>query len=255
MPGALSLSPLTGIPLIQPGDDLPGILSRALDRASIRLQDQDVLVVAQKIVSKSEDRHVQLRGVTPSSRALEIAAETGKDSRLVEVILAESRQVIAYKKGVLITAHRNGDIAANAGVDQSNVSQDGDEERVLCLPQSSQRSAERFKQALDARYGASIGVIINDSFGRPWRNGVVSVALGAAGLPALRSLIGRPDLFGRTMRVTESAFADQVATAAALVMGETDEGIPAVHIRGLCWQEPPRPASDLVRSTEEDMFR
>jgi coenzyme F420-0:L-glutamate ligase/coenzyme F420-1:gamma-L-glutamate ligase len=255
MPGALTVSPLPGIPMIQPGDDIAGIVSQALDRAAIRLQDQDVLVVAQKIVSKSEGRHIRLRDVSPSERALTLAQHTGKNPRLVEVILSESREVIAHKKGVLITAHRNGEIVANAGVDQSNVAPDDDGDLALRLPESSQRSAERCKQALDARYGVAVGVIINDSFGRPWRNGVVSVALGAAGLPALRSLIGRPDLFGRQMQVTESAFADQIATAAALVMGEADEGIPAVHVRGLAWQEAPRPARDLVRSSDEDMFR
>ena len=255
MRDGLCLSPLLGIPMVKPGDDLVGLLSGALERSQITLEPQDVIVVTQKIISKSENQYLRLRDVTPSERARWLAEETQKDPRLVEVILSESSDVVRHKKGVLVTAHRSGAVLANAGVDQSNVPQDEKDDLVLMLPQSADRSAARIKVALDARFNTSIGTVINDSIGRPWRHGVVSIALGAAGIPSLKNLIGRPDLFGRKMRVTESAFADQIATAATLVMGESDEGIPAVHIRGLRWQDNDRPARDLIRPIDQDMFR
>ena len=253
--GALCISPLLGIPMINPGDNICQIVSQALDRCQIHLENKDILVITQKIVSKAENRYISLKTVTPSSRALQIAQETEKDPRIIEVILSESTEVVRKKKGVLVTAHLSGPVMANAGVDQSNLPHDEQEDLVLLLPKSADKSASLIKEMLDAQFGVSIGVVINDSFGRPFRNGVTSVALGAAGLPSLRNLVGQPDLFGRKMQVTESAFADQIATAATLVMGESDEGIPAVHIRGLCWNEPDRPASDLVRPAKEDMFR
>lgn len=255
MPDGLCISPLHDIPMVKPGDDIVGLLANALTRKGLVLQRQDVIVVTQKIVSKAEDRYLRLRDVSPSERARVLAEQTQKDPRLVEVILSESSEVVRHKKGVLVTAHRSGTVMANAGVDQSNVEQDENDDLVLMLPLSADRSAARMKEALDARFGTSIGIVINDSIGRPWRHGVVSVALGAAGLPSLKNLIGQPDLFGRKMRVTEAAFADQIATAATLVMGESDEGIPAVHIRGLTWREADRPAGDLVRPINEDMFR
>ena len=255
MPDGLCISSLLGLPLVKPGEDIVEIIIQALDRHNIQLQDKDILVITQKIISKAEDRYLRLRDVTPSEQALRLGHETLKDPRLVEVILSESTDVVRHRKGVLITAHRTGSVMANAGVDQSNVPQDENDDLVLMLPVSPDVSAQQIKDAFDSRFGVSIGIVINDSLGRPWRNGVVGVALGAAGIPSLRSLIGKPDLFGRKMRTTESAFADQVATAATLVMGESDEGIPAVHIRGLSWQEPERPAQDLVRAAHEDMFR
>jgi coenzyme F420-0:L-glutamate ligase/coenzyme F420-1:gamma-L-glutamate ligase len=155
----------------------------------------------------------------------------------------------------LVTIHKLGYIMANAGIDQSNVEQTAEGDRVLLLPIDPDNSCAELKQALDAHYSTDLGIVINDSFGRPWRKGVVSVALGSAGLPALRNLVGKPDLYGRSMRVTESAFADQVATAAAMVMGETNEAIPVVHIRGLQWNEPTGPSRDLIRDKSEDMFQ
>jgi len=192
--GPVQISPLLGIPLIEERDCLTSIIISALDRAGIQPEPQDILVVAQKIVSKSEGRSTLLRDVSVSPNAQSLAEKTSKDPRLVELILSESSAV------------------PNAGIDQSNVEQTAEGDRVLLLPIDPDNSCAKLKQALDAHYNTDLGIVINDSFGRPWRKGVVSVALGSAGLPALRNLVGKPDLYGRSMRVTESAFADQVAT-------------------------------------------
>jgi coenzyme F420-0:L-glutamate ligase/coenzyme F420-1:gamma-L-glutamate ligase len=249
------LTGVPGVPLVEPGDDLARLLVEALRRAAIGMEDGDILVVAQKVVSKSEGRYVDLASVVPSPRALELAAAVGKDPRFVEVVLSESSEVVRYRRDVLIVAHRRGYVMANAGIDQSNIAHPDGRERVLLLPRDPDGAARDLKAALDGAFNADVGVVINDSFGRPWRNGVASVALGAAGIPSLVSEIGKPDLFGRAMRMTEIAFADEVASAAALVMGETDDAIPAVHVRGLRPDAPQRPAADLLRPRERDLFR
>jgi coenzyme F420-0:L-glutamate ligase / coenzyme F420-1:gamma-L-glutamate ligase len=243
---------LPGIPLIAPGDDLFPIIAGAMTAARIVPQPADILVIAQKIVSKAEDRYVDLARVTPAPRAIALAAATRKDPRLVEVILGESTEVIRQHEDLLIVAHRLGFVMANAGVDQSNI--DGGD-RVLLLPQDPDRSCATLKAAFDRRFGVDIAVVINDSFGRAWRNGVVGVALGAAGLPALQNLVGAPDLFGRPMRVTEVAIADELAAAASLVMGQADEGTPVVHVRGLRWAAAPANAAALIRPKHMDLFR
>ena len=253
--GPVQISPLLGIPLIEERDCLTSIIISALGRAGIQPEPQDILVIAQKIVSKSEGRSTLLRDVSVSPNAQSLAEKTSKDPRLVELILSESSAVLRFKPGVLVTIHKLGYIMANAGIDQSNVEQTAEGDRVLLLPIDPDNSCAKLKQALDAYYNTDLGIVINDSFGRPWRKGVVSVALGSAGLPALRNLVGKPDLYGRSMRVTESAFADQVATAAAMVMGETNEAIPVVHIRGLQWNEPTGSSRDLIRDKSEDMFQ
>jgi coenzyme F420-0:L-glutamate ligase/coenzyme F420-1:gamma-L-glutamate ligase len=245
---------LSGIPLIEPGDDLCGIIADAIDAAGIVPQPGDTLVIAQKIVSKAEGRYVDLAKIEPSGRAREIAAKAGKDPRLVEVILAESTEVLRQHKDILIVVHRLGFVMANAGVDQSNIAPD-DGDRVLLLPKDPDASCATLKAAFDRTFGAEVAVVINDSFGRAWRNGVVGVALGAAGLPALRSLIGAPDLFGRPMRVTEVAIADELAAAASLLMGQADEGTPVVHVRGLRWDAAPTNAAALIRPKRMDLFR
>lgn len=250
----LTLTALAEIPLVEPGDDLAAQLAAALRRTDITAEDGDILVVAQKVVSKAEGRIVDLGTVVPSPRAVALAQEVDKDARLVEVILSESSDVVRHRKGVLIVAHRLGFVMANAGVDQSNVSADGDE-RVLLLPRDPDASAAALKAKLDKACGAKLGVIINDSFGRAWRNGVVGVALGAAGVPSLRNMIGAPDLFGRKMRVTEVAMADEVAAAASLLMGQAAEGQPAVHVRGLVCDAPALPAAALLRPKDMDLFR
>jgi coenzyme F420-0:L-glutamate ligase/coenzyme F420-1:gamma-L-glutamate ligase len=251
---SITLTALEGLPLIEPGDDLGALLIGALRRLNIAPADRDVVVVAQKVVSKAEGRLVDLASVVPSVCARKLAETVGKDPRLVEVILSESSEVVRYKRDVLIVAHKLGFVMANAGVDQSNVGSE-DAACVLLLPRAPDASAAALKAQLDREFGVDLGIIINDSFGRPWRNGVVGVALGAAGVPALRNLVGTPDLFGRKMRVTEVAIADEIAAAASLLMGESDERIPAVHVRGVVCDAEPVPASALVRSKETDMFR
>jgi coenzyme F420-0:L-glutamate ligase / coenzyme F420-1:gamma-L-glutamate ligase len=254
-PTPLSFFALPGIPLIEPGDDLAAILAKALRESKVGLCDGDVLLVAQKIVSKAEGRYVKLDDVRPSERAVEIAQRTGKDERRVEVILSESDEVVKLGPQLVIAAHKLGFVMANAGVDESNISHNDGAERVLLLPRDPDRSAAELKRRLDATFGVSAAVIINDSFGRPWRNGVVGVALGAAGLPSLVDKRGAPDLFGRELRVTEIAVGDELASAASLLMGQAAEGLPAVLARGLRFEAPLRPAAALVRDRERDLFR
>ena len=250
----LTLSALPGIPLIEPGADLTAIIAEALARAGLEPHDHDVLVVAQKIVSKAEGRLIDLDTIAPSARAMELAGATGKDPRLVELVLRESDSVIRTAPNIIIVAHRLGLVMANAGIDQSNI-RHGDGEWALLLPADPDGSALRLKHALDQRFGVNLAVIVSDSFGRAWRNGVTGVAIGSAGLPSLVSRIGDPDLFGRTLRVTEIALADEIATAASLLMGQADEGLPAVLVRGLAWSGAALPAAALIRPRERDLFR
>ena len=252
---ALTLTAIPDLPLIEPGDDLATILIAGLARAGIAPAARDVLVVAQKIVSKAENRYRDLGAVTPSDRARDLARAVDKDPRLVEVILSESEAVVAHKPGVLVVAHRLGFVLANAGVDRSNVKSEPGAERVLLLPEDPDASAAALKARLDAHFETEIAVIVSDSLGRAWRNGVTGIALGAAGLPALRDMIGRKDLFGRTLDVTQTGFADDIAAAASLLMGQADEGLPAVLLRGLAWHEPPSNARALLRPKDEDLFR
>jgi len=251
---SLTLNALAGLPLIKPGDDLGALLIEALRRSRIVPQDKDVIIVAQKVVSKAEGRYVDLKTVVPSPRAIALAKEVNKDARLVETILAESSEIVRQKRDVLIVVHRLGFIMANAGIDQSNVAGEGSDQALL-LPRDPDVSAAGLKARLDREFGVDLGVIINDSFGRPWRFGVVGVALGAAGLPVVRNLIGIPDLFGRKLRVTEIAVADEIAAAASLLMGQGAEGQPAVHLRGFEWNEPAASASTLLRPKDQDLFR
>jgi coenzyme F420-0:L-glutamate ligase/coenzyme F420-1:gamma-L-glutamate ligase len=252
---AITLTAVPRIPAIRPGDDLARILGDALAAAVLRPQRDDVLVVTHKIVSKAEGRYVDLAGVTPSPRARELAAATGKDAALVEVILSESREVLRFRPGLIIARHRQGMVLANAGVDQSNVPQDGDEPRVLLLPKDPDASSAALRVALEERFHAALAVVVSDSVGRAWRNGVVGLALGAAGLPALLDLRGRPDLEGRALQVTQVGLADAIASAAQLLIGEAHEGRPAVLVRGLAWDAPPLPAAALIREREADLFR
>jgi coenzyme F420-0:L-glutamate ligase/coenzyme F420-1:gamma-L-glutamate ligase len=252
---SLEVVPLAGLPLIGPGDDLLGLIASALEPNDVTLRAQDVLVVAQKIVSKAEGRIVDLATVEPSPRALELSALVEKDARLVEVILSESVRVVRARRGVLIVEHRLGFIMANAGVDRSNVAPADGSERVLLLPKDPDRSAEALTRGLVALTGIDVAVVISDSFGRPWRQGTVGVAIGAAGLPALIDLRGKPDLFGRRLEATVVGFADEVAAAASLLMGQADEAQPVVLIRGLSWSAPESTAASIIRPPHEDLFR
>ena len=250
----IRLTALTGLPAVNPGDDIGALLSAGLRRLGIQPVDQDILVVAHKVISKAEGRIVDLTEVVPSARATALAKKVDKDPRLVECILSESIKVVAHRRGVLIMEHRLGFVMANAGVDQSNVGPDHTN-CVVLLPEAPDDSAAALKVQLDREFGVHLGIVISDSFGRPWRNGVVGVAVGLAGVPPLRTLVGSRDLFGRRLRVTEVAIADEVAAAAALLMGESEEGLPAVHVRGVVLDAEPGPASALVRQRGIDLFR
>jgi len=232
--------------MVQADDDLAGLLSAAMLRAGLSPQAGDVLAVAHKIVSKAEGRSIALASVQPSATAHELAEQTGKDARLVELILSESERVVRARPNLIIVKHRLGFVMANAGIDQSNIGTDG---HALLLPRDPDGSAA----ALAARLG--LPVVITDSFGRAWRRGTVGVAIGAAGLPALRDLRGRPDLFGRTLMVSITGFADEIAAAAGLVMGQGAEGQPAVLVRGLSWSGAVYPAAELIRPAQEDLFQ
>jgi coenzyme F420-0:L-glutamate ligase / coenzyme F420-1:gamma-L-glutamate ligase len=251
----VTLTPVPDFPMVRPGDDLAGLLIAACERQALAPADGDVMAVAQKIVSKAEGRHVDLAKVEPSPEAKALAGEVSKDPRLVEVILAESRRVVRHRPGVLIVEHRLGFIMANAGVDRSNVDPAMGAEPVLLLPRDPDASAARLRERLAAHFRSRIAVIVADSFGRAFRRGTVGVALGAAGLPALMDLRGRPDLFGHALRVTQTGFADEIASAASLVMGQADEARPAVLVSGLAWSGAPAPAATLIRAAREDLFR
>lgn len=249
----LVLSALEGVPEIRAGDDLAGAVRAALERTGIALEPGDVLVVAQKIVSKSEGRLVPLAGVEPSQRALELAAVTGKDARLLELVLAESREVLRAKKDVIVVEHRLGYVMANAGVDQSNV--EGGDEAALLLPLDPDASCGRLRAALARATGVDCGIVINDSFGRAWRNGVVGIALGVSGVPGVVDMRGTADRFGRALRITQIGVADELAAAASLVMGQGGEGYPVVHARGVPYARREGSMRELLRARGEDMFR
>jgi coenzyme F420-0:L-glutamate ligase/coenzyme F420-1:gamma-L-glutamate ligase len=253
--GRLELLALPGLPMVKASDDLAALLAEAYARCAITPRPGDVLALAQKIVSKAEGRMVELASVVPSPRAVALAAEVQKDPRLVELILSESVRVVRSRPNVLIVEHRLGFVMANAGIDQSNVAPADGVERALLLPTDPDGSAARLRTALRQRLGMAPAVIVTDSFGRAWRRGTQGIAIGAAGLPALLDLRGNPDLFGRTLQVSISGFADEIASAASLVMGQGDEAQPAVLVRGLAWTAPDNPAADLVRPAAEDMFR
>jgi coenzyme F420-0:L-glutamate ligase/coenzyme F420-1:gamma-L-glutamate ligase len=255
MANSVTYFAIPGIPLIEPGDDLAAIIAGALESAKFSLIPKDILVIAQKIVSKSENCYVNLKDVCPSEVALRLAEQTGMDARYLEVVLRVSDEIVRHRPNIVIAAHRLGFVMANAGIDQSNIEHVGGEERVLLLPRDPDRSAAELRAKLIKRYEADIGVIINDSFGRPWRNGVTGVALGVAGIPSLLDKIGAPDLFGRSLQMTEIAVADEIAAGASLLMGQAAEGQPVVVVRGLTFSEAPRPAAALIRPRERDMFR
>lgn len=253
MKSNLTILPLKNIPLIEAGDNLAGVVIVALGETGIDPVDGDILVIAQKIVSKSEGRQVLLADVDPSATAVRIAGETDKDPRLVELILRESTAVVRTAPGVIIVRHRLGLVSANAGIDQSNVNH-ADGESALLLPEEPDRSASRLREALRQEFGKSLGVIVSDSMNRPWRLGTVGYAIGCAGVPVLEDRRGETDIFGRELKVTMSNHADSIATAAMLVMGETSEQVPAVLVRGLPLQYSAQVAHDAVRPLEEDLF-
>ncbi len=253
MTQGITFTALQGIKHVVPGDDLAAIVLDGLRHTGLQPRAGDVLVVAQKIVSKAEGRLVDLDSVTPSPRALALAETVRKDARLVELVLLESTDVLRAIPNVLIVRHRLGYVMANAGIDHSNV-EGGHTDRVLLLPLDADASAAALRERLNVALGCEICVIVSDSFGRPWRNGVVNVALGTAGLPALIDRRGEQDMFGRTLEMTQVAFADAIAAGAGLAMGEGAEGTPLVLAQGLSWRAPERNAQSLIRPLEEDLF-
>ncbi len=248
----ISLTALPDIPMVQPGDDLAAITLAGLARAGIALADGDVLVYASKIVSKAEGRYVPLDDVTPSPSARAVAESLGKDPRLVELILAESAEVVRIRPGLIIVQHRLGFISANAGIDQSNV---GEEDVALLLPEDPDASARALRMALHSATGADAAIVINDSHGRAWRRGTVGVAIGVAGLLPLTDKRGDSDLFGREMRITVLGTADEIAAAASLLQGGTDEGLPIIHMRDVPYRRGEGKLADILRPREQDMFR
>lgn len=245
---AIGIIPLARMGEVTPGDNLAALLSEALEVEGLRIRADDILVVTQKIVSKAEGRFVALDTVVPGSEALRLGALTRKDPRLVELVLSESTAVLRAVPNVLIVRHRLGLVMANAGIDRSNIGP-GTGERALLLPEDPDASAERLGKALGC------AIVISDSFGRPWRMGVVAVGIGASGLPALHDRRGERDRDGRTLEVTQVATADLLASAAALATGEGAEGIPAVLVRGFAVTGVPSPAIALTRPLEQDLFQ
>lgn len=250
-----SLTALPNIPLIQRGDDLAAIIMRGLVDAGITLASGDILVIAQKIISKAEGRMVRLRDVSPSPRARELARQSGKDPRFCEIVLWDTREVLRIREGLIVVETPHGWVCANAGIDRSNVAPHDSEEWVLRLPEDADRSARELQVRLHEQTGKQIGVIVDDTHGRAWRNGAVGVAIGVAGLPAVEDLRGRADLFGYHLQVTTIGLADQIASAASLLQGQADEGRPIIHVRGIPHSEGEGSSRDIVRAKETDLFR
>jgi coenzyme F420-0:L-glutamate ligase/coenzyme F420-1:gamma-L-glutamate ligase len=251
----LMLTAIPGIPTVKSGDDLAPMILTAARNANMPLCRDDIVVIAQKIVSKAEGRSVRLSEVTPSERALSLATEVGKDPRLIELILRESTEVVRSRPGVIIVAHTLGHVMANAGIDASNVELIDGDETVLLLPSDPDVSAERIRAAILAQANVEVGVVINDSFGRAWRMGTVGAAIGVAGLPGLLDMRGRADRNGRALRTTEVGIADELAAAGSLLMGQAAEGQPVVLIRGYVRPRRDGSAAELIRPRHLDLFR
>lgn len=253
---SVTITAIAGIPMIHPlpngSADLADVIARALDEMKLTPRDGDILVFAQKIVSKAEGRQVALADVTPSEEAVALASEVDKDPRIVELILSESTRVVRKIPGVLIVEHRLGFIHANAGIDQSNVE---GKDQALLLPRDSDASAATIRTVLETRYSVSLGVIIADSMGRAWRKGTVGFSIGNSGTDGLLDLKGKPDLTGRRLEITEVGRADELAAAAGLVMGQASESLPVALIRGVATLAPADGVKPLLRGPREDLFR
>jgi coenzyme F420-0:L-glutamate ligase / coenzyme F420-1:gamma-L-glutamate ligase len=253
----LILTPLPNIPIVQTGDDLVEIIWNGLSKAEVHIQEGDILVLAQKIVSKAEGRWVNLVSIQPSARAVELSVKIEKDPRLVELVLRESNQILRMRVGTIIVEHRLGFVCANAGIDHSNVAGEGNssEEWVLLLPEDPDGTAQIIRQKLEALSGVRLGVMIIDSHGRAWRQGVVGVAIGLSGIPGLVDMRGKDDLFGYNLRITTIGAADELAAGASLVMGQANEGTPIVHVRGFPYKLRDGNLEELLRPKEQDLFR
>ncbi len=255
MAAQLVLTSLEGVPTIRPGADLADMVLRSAADTGIALRDGDILVLAQKIVSKAEGRLAKLDEVRPSAEARALAMRSSKDPRVVELILQESTEVVRVRPGVIIVAHRLGFVMANAGIDASNVEHGRGEETVLLLPENPDASAGRLRDRIRAVHGVDLGIIINDSFGRAWRLGTIGTAIGVAGLPGLLDLRGQPDRTGRLLQATDVGVADELAAAASLLMGQAAEGRPVIHVRGFPYERREGSAAEIVRPKDQDLFR
>jgi coenzyme F420-0:L-glutamate ligase/coenzyme F420-1:gamma-L-glutamate ligase len=251
----LTLTALPNIPLIMRGDDLAAIILHGLRDANLALENGDVLVLAQKLISKAEGRMVRLGDVTPSPRAIALSAECGKDARFCEVVLWDTREVLRVRDGLIVVETTHGWVCANAGIDRSNVAPHDADEWVLRLPEDADRSAGELRARLRAATSRDVGVIIDDTHGRAWRNGAIGVAIGVSGVPAVEDLRGRMDLFGYHLQVTTIGLADQIASAASLLQGQADEGRPIIHARGVPRSQGEGSAREIVREKELDLFR
>ena len=256
MTPSVQLYALANFPLIQPGDDVFVCIKNTLQAAHLTLEKGDVVVIAQKIISKAEDRYIKFSAVEPSAKAIELAADVEKDPRLVEIILQESKEVMRTRVGVIIVEHKLGFVHANAGVDQSNIEFDDGEERALLLPEDSDRSARNLWQQLEQEYNTELAVIINDSAGRAWREGTTGMAIGVAGIESVTDLIGAEDLFGKPLRTSSVGIIDEYACAASVLMGQAGEALPVVVIRGAPYNRSTTASiKDILRPKEMDLFR
>ena len=251
----LQLIAIEGIPLIEPGDNLAKIIIKAVKEQKIKLKSRDILVIAQKIVSKSENRYAYLKEVIPSSEAFRIAKKTEKDPKLVQLILNESARVIRYKKGLMVVENKLGFVHANAGIDKSNIEINNDNPKVLLLPKNPDGSALSIKKGIFRKIDLNLGIIINDSSGRAWRKGIVGIAIGSSGVEALSDLRGKKDLYGNTLEITEVGKADEIASAASLLMGQADEGFPVILVKGITASNEVSDVKSLLRDQSEDLFR
>ncbi len=249
----LTLTPLSPFPLVHAGDNLDELILNALKLNGMTLEDGDILVLAQKIVSKSEGRLVNLPTVQLSPKAIDLGEKIEKDPRMIELILQESNCVLRTRPGTIIVEHRLGYVCANAGIDHSNVAEQG--EWVLLLPEDPDQSARQLRDQLQQVSGCNLGVMIIDSHGRAWRNGTVGVTIGLAGLPGIVDMRGKSDLLGNQLRVTQIAAADELAAGASLVMGQAAEGTPIVHVRGFPYPLREGSSRELIRDKQNDLFR
>lgn len=254
---SLVITPIVGIGMINEQDHIIPIVLSCLDTMDIRIKDGDILVFAQKIVSKSEGRLRYLSQYHPSAQAISVAQLSGKDPRFVEAILQESKEILRIKPGTIIAEHKNGFICANAGIDHSNVydKEGNHDEVILLLPENPDLTAQQFQTTVKNLTNRNVGILIIDSHGRAWRNGSIGMAIGLAGVPGIVDFRGQKDLFGYELKVTQTAAADQLAAAASLMMGESNEGFPVVHVRGFPFSLRTSNMRELIREKEQDLFR
>jgi coenzyme F420-0:L-glutamate ligase/coenzyme F420-1:gamma-L-glutamate ligase len=242
-----------GLPLIKPKDNLGELIVNAAKKQKTPLQDKDIIVITHVVVSKAEGNIINLDEIIPSEKAIEIAQKTNKDPALVEVILRESSDIVRIAQNSIITETKSGSVSANAGVDRSNVSGN---RNVVPLPKNPNASAQNIRQEIKRLTGANVAVIVSDTHGRPFRLGEINVAVGVAGLKPIRDRRGEKDLFGYVLKVKQTAIGDELASAAELVIGQANEGIPAAIIRGYNYQSNDNiPPTELIRAKERDLFR